>query len=153
MIYRKRLWTLGLSAALMLSLAGCRPQAVQSDEPADPGQVRLQRIGSAYAQAINQLKHGPRSLEELTPFLRREPDGEPLIAAIAGKEVIVIWGLDFRDLTARPRPDAPPQAPVLAYESASKDGMRYVLQTATQVQEMSDEDFRAAYFPKGHKPQ
>jgi hypothetical protein len=125
---------------------------VKTEGEVESAYAQLQRIGRAYGAAIAKLKHGPRSLDEFKPFLRAEPDGEQIIAAIGRNDLIVIWDLDFKDLTPVTPKEGKPRVPILAYQAKATEGVRLVLMRTTQVQEMSDAELREAYFPKGHKP-
>jgi hypothetical protein len=126
---------------------------VKSDAQAPAMQLQFQAIGRAYLEAINKLKRGPRDLEEFKPFLRKEADGEAIITAIGNKQIVVIWGLNLSDIALQKGPNGVMQPPVIAYEVATdEDHQRYVLMKGTQVQKISDEQFRQSFFPKGHKP-
>lgn len=143
---------LACALALAVIFNGCGPRAVEHSVELDPPEVQLRHIGNAYGQAIQKLKRGPRDLEELKPFLGTDATGEATAKAIAGQQIIVIWGLGAGDVALQSAPGAPPRAPVVAYATTKDEGKRFVLTTLSRIELMTDEEFQNAYFPKGHKP-
>jgi hypothetical protein len=138
-------------AAFLVGSAGCGTR-VETTVELEPAQLKLSQVGQAYSQAIQKLKRGPRDLEELRPFLLTMPNGDATADAIANRSIVVIWNLGRADLAMKSAPDAPPQYPVLAYFTAKEGNIRFVLTKTSHIEEMTDEQFRKAYFPKGHKP-
>jgi hypothetical protein len=144
---------LSLTAIFLVVSSGCggaRPTSGEVDT--DLAQVQLQQIGHAYATAITKLKHGPKDLEQLKPFLLEEKGGDALVGAIDRNEFVVIWDLDFKDLLPQTKPSEKPVVPVLAYATTKEEGRRYVLTGTTRIEDFTEEEFAKANFPKGHKP-
>jgi hypothetical protein len=133
-------WLLG-----MLGLAGCGGQSVE--QPPNPTEDRLLKIGDAYLKAAGRLKRPPRTFEEIKPglegavaadFLRSPNDGEPFA---------IIWGVNYNTLP----PGGSDPFTVAAYEKNGVGGKRYVLRFPKSVVSLTDEEFRKAVFPPGHK--
>lgn len=136
------------SALLLVSpfAGGCgggKPAA--KDAPA--AYENLRKISSAYLQATNGLNRPPRSLDEIMTFLGKDGNPEEILRSPEdGEPYVILWGVDYR--TVQPGPGG---FPVLAYEQRGKGGKRYVLQVRN-VSQLSDEEFKRAPFPPGHKP-
>ncbi len=131
-------------AVLALPLgSGCRSQA--EVEVAGP-RKSLRAINTAYMRATDKLNRAPANLKELLPYLKEQGDPEQLLRSTDdGEEFVIVWGVDHRTLAAGKK-----KAPVIAYERTAHGGKRYVL-VGRAVLQMTDEEFRGASFPPGHK--
>jgi hypothetical protein len=142
---RKRVFrhsTMGLLACLLA--VGCNSTPTERERP--PASTHLKKIQQAYVQATTSLGRPPGNLEELTPFLKRVGDpAELLRSPDDGENFVIVWGVDVR---AAP---AGKSFPVIAYEKRGAGGRRYVA-GFRQISRMTDEEFRQANFPPGHRP-
>jgi hypothetical protein len=126
---------------------GCGGSAVVQKE-ASLSPQHLQAIRNAYLQATRQLGRPPQRLDDILPYLKKGGDPATFLHSPEdGEEYKIIWNVDVTSM--RPRPDG--KWPVLAFEQHGKDGKRYVLE-GSHVREMTDEEFRSAYFPPGFTP-
>jgi len=106
----------------------------------------LKRIGSAYLEATNQLGRPPNNAGELTPHLKRYGDPATILRSPAdGQDYVILRGVDVCAAQAQKG-----GLPVLAYEQKGDGQKRYVLLTR-QVVHLTDEEFKQAPFPPGHK--
>jgi hypothetical protein len=129
---------------LLLVAGGCsKTKVVETQLPVT--QERLLKLGLAYSQFCTQHKKPPTQLADLKASLGNT---ESSLTGDDGKPFTICWGVDFS------KPIGTGQQPVVvAYESTGRDGKRYVLTTARNVQHLTDAEFRASNFPPGHKPQ
>jgi hypothetical protein len=129
----------------LLLLAGC------SGKPADyqraPAEDRLYRIGKAYVQASHRLGRAPNSFEEIKANVEGDAGDDLLRSPRDGDKFVILWGVDYVKLP--PGRDDP--FTVGGYEKRGADGARYVLRFPLSVVKMSDEEFKKAVFPPGHK--
>ena len=128
---------------LLLVAAGCsKTKVVETQLPVS--QERLLKIGLVYSQYCTRHKKPPTQLADLKALLGNT---ESTLSGDDGKPFTICWGVDFA------KPVGTGQQPVVvAYETAGRDGKRYVLTTARNVQHLTDTEFRASNFPQGHKP-
>jgi hypothetical protein len=138
-------WTAACAAIILsLSSTGCTPVKVV-DTPLPVAKERLLKLGQAYGQYCTQHSKPPTQLTDLKSF---QMTGDAVQSPDDGKPFVICWGVDFT------KPIGQGQQPtVVAYETTGKDGKRYVLTTARNVQHLTDAEFRASTFPPGHKPQ
>jgi hypothetical protein len=107
----------------------------------------LRAINTAYIRATDKLDRGPANLKELLPYVKQQGDPDQLLRSTDDNEAfVIIWGVDYRKYAAEKK-----KAPVIAYEKTGQGGKRYVLR-GRAVLHMTDEEFRQAPFPPGHKP-
>ena len=135
----------GFFTAILL-VAGCSKQGV--DKQRNPTEENLYKIGRAYIQACYRLQRGPRNLEEIKSDMEGGFSADVLRSPGDGAEFVILWGVDFAKLP----PGANDPFTVGGYEKNGTDGQRYVLRFPIQVIHMSDDAFKAAVFPPGHKP-
>jgi hypothetical protein len=77
-------------------------------------------------------------------YAQADPDPSKYVrSARDGEEFVVVWGLNLKSM---------PADTVLAYERSGVDGKRMVVTLNGEVREVSEDEFRALKFPKGHKP-
>jgi hypothetical protein len=130
-----------------LLAAGCSSGSVVVSKPLEPVHERLVQIGAAYTRYNTQYERPPTQADQLTPFLKEYGDPDQILRSPRDNEPFVVcWGLDV--LT----PKMTKAVPVLAYERQGAGGRRYVLTTLRSVYPMTDEEFRQASFPPGHRP-
>jgi len=114
----------------------------------DPGPDNLLRIARAYQQATVALNRGPKNRDELRAYLGEVEDLDRLFRSPHdGQDFVIIWEVDFRTIPLK----AGELPQVIAYERQGKDGRRDVF-TAAGVIQMSEDVFRRAPFPLGHRP-
>jgi hypothetical protein len=129
-----------------LAFAGCsKPVSKEEDVVADLG-----FISRAYGLILSGKHRPPKDLSEINEVLRdlhvmdqNPPADEVLVSSRDGKPYVVIMGADI---------NSAPSSEVLAYEQTGADGKRYVLLMSRDITMMTDEEFNAATFAKGHKP-
>jgi hypothetical protein len=139
-----RFLSLGIAVLALSLCAGCG--APPEREVSGP-RKSLRAINTAYMRATDKLNRGPANLKELLPYLKEQGEPDQLLRSTDdGQEFVIIWGVDHRNVAA-----AKKSATVLAYEKTGQGGKRYVLR-ASAVLHMTDEEFRQAPFPPGHKP-
>jgi len=135
----------GIGFALAcLCAVGCGSGAVEKQR--DPSVQKIKSISRAYLEATKDLNQPPRNLEELMPFLKKY--GEPseiLRSPHDGQEYTILYGVDYRNIHERGN-----TFPVLVYEKQGTAGQRYV-GGVREVKRMTDEEFKNATFPPGHK--
>jgi hypothetical protein len=132
---------------LFFTVVGCSSKHT-NQQPLSETEERLYTIGKAYIQASAQLNRGPKTISEIKSFLPADAPGDLLRSPNDGEEFVILWGVDFNKL---PPVDADPFY-IGAYEKTGKSGKRYVLRFPIGVVSMTDEEFKAAKFPPGHKP-
>jgi hypothetical protein len=142
----------GASVLLLLAILGCgpsKPVFIKSGA----SEKNLQRIAGAYAMAALKLKHPPKELADLLPFLEGGTDqlkaSDTLRSPNDGEEYVIHYGVDALAL-AEQRKDP---TVVLAYERKGKGGRRLVLRAPTMILKMTDDEFKKAPFPPGQQPQ
>jgi hypothetical protein len=134
--------------AVCLAGTGCgKTEPVQKD--AQTSYQHLMAIRTGYWRATAELGRPPENPKEILAFMQNAsgPKEDLLRSPDDGQEYKILWGVDVREYLT-PRDDG--QFPVLAYEQQGKDGRRYVLQVKNIVQ-MTDEEFKNAWFPAGFK--
>lgn len=142
----------GLRMALLpLMLAGgsgCTPSQVVVQAKLDPSHANLMHIGSAYQRFLTAHSKAPAGIADLKPFLKEFGNAaDQLRSPHDGQPYVICWGIDLRV------PQSWVQSTgVLAYEQHGVQGKRYVLTTMRSVVPMTDEEFRQANFPPGHRP-
>jgi hypothetical protein len=146
MIPTIRLWKGFALLVTMPILAGC--SSPRGDPPLTPTEERLYKIGKAYIQATTRLKRAPRNFAEIKANLAGEVSDDWMRSANDGEPFVVLWGVDYNRLP--PGRDDP--FTVGAYEKNGVGGQRYVLHFPIGVVLLTDEAFRKAIFPPGHKP-
>lgn len=134
----------GRSIVLVLFALGCSSGPVENHERPPKEYQQLKGIGEAYIQSIKKQKRGPHDLAELKPFLLRQPEGQELFNAVSSGNYVVIWGLSLKNLEAG---KGQTTFPIMAYQaSEDENGKRYVLMHGTQVQQLTEEEFKNATF-------
>jgi hypothetical protein len=126
---------------------GCGSAPVERE--ADPTALNFKRISQAYREATNDLERPPQNLDELLPFLKKVNPGEPseiLRSPNDGLDYTILWGIDFHTAQAKEK-----KFLVLVYEKHGKDGRRWVGGFRERAR-LTDEEFRQANFPPGHRP-
>jgi hypothetical protein len=130
-----------------LSLVGCSPKVVNT--PRTPAEVRLEKIGAAYARASHRLNRAPRNVEEIKPDLEDKDGLDDLLRSPGdGEPFVILWGVDFVKLPPNPKDPFT----VAGYEQRGVGGKRCVLRFPLGVVQMSDEELRKAVFPPGYNP-
>ncbi len=130
-----------------LAAAGCGSSGDVSVHQVTGSYQNLMAIGRAYFQATNRLDRPPLRTDDLMPELKKQGDPAILLRSPDdGQDYKILWGVDGRKIRG-PASDYP----VIAYEQQGKDGKRYVLQFR-QVAHLTDEEFKKAPFPPGHRP-
>jgi hypothetical protein len=135
--------------AVNLGGVGCggSPEAVTLE--ADASYQHLQIIRSAYMRALTDLGRPPENAKEILPYIHYKGEGGPeavLRSPSDGQEYKILWGVAREDM--QPGPGG--HYPVLAYEQQGTGGRRYVL-AVKNIVSMTDEQFKKAPFPPGHK--
>lgn len=128
--------------AVLVSMAiGCSQTLTQEGHDSGP----LTSLSKAYLKATQGLNRPPKSPDELAKFLDPGVSVESLLKSPAdGQPYVILWGTDARTgMELKPL--------VVGYEAQGKNGNRFVF-TAMGVMFMSNEDFKTANFPPGHKP-
>ena len=127
--------------ALLLILLGCTSPKTTPTENVE----NLRKVEEAYRAAIAKLSRPPKDESEFKPFLAKIGDPDKLLRSTNDNQpFVILYGAD-------PRRGMELKPLVIAYEKEGRAGKRSVY-TAMGVMEMSDEDFREANFPSGHKP-
>jgi hypothetical protein len=123
-------------------MLGCQG-GTQITPPTDSSMLR--GITRVYAIATRDLGRPPKSMDELEAvYAQADPDPSKYVrSARDGEEFVVVWGLNLKSL---------PADTVLAYERKGVDGKRMVVTLNGEVREVSEDEFKALKFPKGHKP-
>ena len=103
----KTRWSLLLA---LFTLSGCSHGG--SEHTLTPAEDRLVKIGQAYINATNHLKHAPKSLAEIQPYFDGGVADDITRSPNDGEEFVVLWGVDYNKLP--PRRDDP--FTVAAYE-------------------------------------
>jgi hypothetical protein len=134
-------WLILIVGALVLTGCGRRVSTRNAAED------RLYRIGKAYIQSCYRLERGPENFNEIRPNIEGEVPDDLLVSPSDGENFVILWGIDFSQL---PSPAKDPFI-VGGYEKKGVGGWRYVLRFPLQTSKMTDEAFRAANFPPGHK--
>jgi hypothetical protein len=134
---------------LLVAAAGCggqHPVVVTTALP--EAHARLSAINAAYEGFDDQHGRSPHNEQELRTMLvsqGQDPD-KVLRSPRDGEPFVICYGADvFGSLDW-----AGDALPVFAYERRG-DGGRWVLAPPGFVKELSEEEFRAARFPPGHK--
>jgi hypothetical protein len=144
--HRRRL-RLGL-LALLAGLAGCSsgPKVVALSN----SEKRLTFVTMAYLEAHSRLGHGPKSAEELKPYLKEFGDPEELLVSPDdGQPYVVVWGVD-------PTRGGPTEYQgmwqIIAYERKGAGGKRAVTDIRGRPLTVPEADFPKLTFVGGHKP-
>src|SRR5262245_54985762 len=133
---------------LVSALAGCGtgPNVI----PLTKAEKSLTFIALAYGECHARLGHGPKSAEELKPFLKEfgNPD-ELLVSPNDGQPYVVVWG-------ANPTRGGPTEYkqmfPILAYENKGTRGKRALTDIRGRPMTVPEEDMPKLTFVAGHKP-
>jgi hypothetical protein len=131
---------------LFFTVVGCSSKNL--GQPLSETEEHLYALGKAYIQASSQLNRGPKNFSEIKSFLAADAPGDLLRSPNDGEEFVILWGVDFNKL---PPVGGDPYY-VGAYEKTGKNGKRFVLRFPIGVVTITDEEFKAAKFPPGHKP-
>ncbi len=140
--------SLGIGLLFLFAL-GCGSSETR-EVKLEPSLERLKVISRAYIEASRDLEHPPQNAGELMPYLKggRIDPAEILRSPTDGQEYTIIWGVDMNNL---PPVEGPPNNfIVLAYEKQGRDGKRWVA-GFRRARQMTDEEFKDAPFPPGHK--
>jgi hypothetical protein len=132
---------------LILVPAGCGtgPNVI----PLTKSEKSLTFIALAYGEAHARLGHGPKSAEELKPFLKEfgNPD-ELLVSPNDGEPYVVVWGANP---TGGPT-EYKQMFPILAYENKGTRGKRALTDIRGRPMTVPNEDIAKLRFVAGHKP-
>jgi hypothetical protein len=134
---------------LVVGVAGCGsvdPKVVPLTKP----EQHLTWIAMAYREAYDRLGHGPRSAEELKPFLKEFGDPDELLTSPNdGKPYVVVWDVN-------PNQGGPTAYQgmwqIIAYEKTGSNGKRAVADIRGRPMTVPDEDFSQLTFVGRHKP-
>ena len=127
---------------LGLLVGGCSAGNLQTAAH-DGGPLML--LGNLYQQATQKTGQPPAKPEDLVPYLPAGKSIDELLKSPTdGQPYVILWGTD-------PRTGMELKPLVIGYEKQGKSGARFVF-TAMGVSLMSDNDFKQANFPPGHKP-
>jgi hypothetical protein len=148
---------------LGICLAGC--SSSDPPKPIDPSERNLRAIYWAYKQAEMKAERPPKSMAEIEPYFAESEDiASCLISPNDKQRYVIVWGTSAKigpttvGVTPANSPaksvGSPniPQFPIIAYEKTGSDGKRYVIDILGLVSHLSDDEFRLARFPSGHKP-
>jgi hypothetical protein len=137
----------GWGVVLALAL-GCSQSPNVVINEMDPAQDQLLKIATAYHQVNLDRGTPPRSPAEIKSALASRGDGpEVLISPRDGKPFVIAWGTEIAQIEVDVE-----NPTIMAYEKLGKDGRRFALMTAGNVQLLSDEQIAAARFAKGIGP-
>jgi len=127
----------GAVGLALLFLSGCSSSKPITELSKEEQAISL--VGRAYRDASMALRRGPKSIQELKPYLKKygDPD-QSLVSPNDGQPYQIVWGLT----PARPARSAVDN-PILAYEQTGKDGKRYVLDYMLKVHHLTDKEFTA----------
>jgi hypothetical protein len=137
---------------------GCGPAAPPPRERSQSEQ-NLTEIHRAYKLAEMNLHRPPKSLDEIKPFFEEDDPKEYLTSPDDKKPYVIIWGTTTNLGPAHYKQPAGAGAsagvslPILAYEKVGSGGKRHVINIMGMVSVVSDDQFKNATFPAGHKPQ
>jgi hypothetical protein len=127
----------GAVGLALVFLSGCS----SNKQPHEPSKEEdaISLVGRAYRDASLALKRGPKSLNELKPYLKKHGDPDhSLVSPNDGQPYQIIWGV----IPSRPSRSSAENR-VLAYEQTGKDGKRYVLDCMLKVHHLTDSEFSA----------
>jgi hypothetical protein len=129
-----------------LLLAGCSSSDNYEEEPV---KAHLRQINKAYSMVLGYNNRPPKDMDELKTVmndLHRLDMGAPVEEALVSprdkKPYVIIMNADGSD---------PPEA-ILAYEQDGVDGSRWVVTMVSDINLLSEEEFKSATFAKNHKP-
>lgn len=141
MVARFLRWTL---CCVSLAIAGCSGST--QGPPQAAGRAALARVVEAYGKTQDHLKRPPRNLEELRPHLGGSAD-ELLRSPEDGEPYVILWDVDVRtpSLTGS-------TLPLFIYERKGTNGRRFAADVMLGLPHLTEAEFRAASFARGHKP-
>jgi hypothetical protein len=110
----------------------------------------LTYIAMAYGDAHSKLGHGPKSADELKPFLKTFGDPQDLLTSPNDSQpYVVVWGQD----PSRGGPtDYKQMFPILAYEATGSGGKRAVTDVRGRPMMVPSDDFSKLTFVGRHRP-
>ena len=131
-----------------LAVLGCHSEtAVLTGQRQNSAEDRLVSIAAVYAQCLAQGKL-PETPDDLKAFAKDDASFQEMMRSPNdNEEFVVMWKTNFHQL-----PPSGSNLPVLAYERKGNAGKRYVIKYPTQVQLLTNEEFRKCQFPPGHTP-
>ncbi len=128
--------------------AGCTPSEVVVRAKLEPAHEHLMHVGSAYNRFNAKYAKAPAAAADLKPFLQEFGNPDDLLRSPRdGAPYVICWGVNL--LVPQPWVQS---TGILAYEQRGVQGKRYVLTTMRSVVLMTDDEFRQASFPPGHRP-
>jgi hypothetical protein len=135
--------TVPLAVLLGFALSGCSPPKPEVDET----ELNLRRIAQAYVLVISARGRPPKDVEQLKQQFKelgesRDPD-TILRSPRDGQPFVIAFAVPLNEVSRNL---------VLAYEREGKDGKRYVLMAGHDIKELTDEEFAAADFVPGYRP-
>lgn len=114
----------------------------------DPAQDRLLKLAAAYRQVNLDRGAPPRRGAEIEPLLKERGEGQEIFTSPRdGEPFVIAWGTEMMQF-----PIVADTPTILAYETSGKDGKRFVLMTAGNVELLDDAEFMEGRFPKGYEP-
>lgn len=136
---------LGLAA---LAAAGCgSPEVKPLDDETMAAVKHIQKVGVAYNRAAQAKRKPPASVNDLKPYLKREPGApDPLVSLADGKSIVVVPGVSG---DTAPEPGA---RSIVAYEQTGVNGKRMMVDVRGMVHTVTDAEFAEIKFAGGHRP-
>jgi hypothetical protein len=133
---------------LLVAVAGCGGQPTVVATPLPEAHARLGAINAAYEAFYDKHGRTPRNEQELrTMLVSQEQDADKVLRSPRdGEPFVICYGADVYGSLDW----AGDALPVFAYERRG-DGGRWVLAPPGFINVLSEEEFRAARFPPGHK--
>ncbi|GIW82710.1 MAG: hypothetical protein KatS3mg105_4517 [Gemmatales bacterium] len=150
-----RFWThraVYLALVVAVMMMGCGP-GVKPRERTE-SEKNLHEIYKAYKQTEMRLNRPPRSLEEIAAAFPEGQADKFLTSPNDQQPYVIVWGTStiLGPANYAQTQGTAASVPIFAYEKRGNDGKRYVLTIMGRVEVLSDEEFRNAEFPAGHKP-
>ena len=137
---------------LAISVVGCSSNP--PPPPVDASAEQLHWIFRAYKQTELQSKQPPKSADEIKAALQEAGgSASDLVSPNDKQPYVIIWGTrTVLGPDSLPKTGSATAFPILAYEASGINGKRFTVDTRGQVLPLTDEEFRRATFPAGHKP-
>lgn len=128
-----------------LMFAGCKAEEKFEEEPI---KANLRQINKAYWAYLGFYDRPPdeetlrKDVEGLHAMDLGAPAAEAMVSPRDHQPIVIVYGTDRT---------APAHA-ILAYEKEGVNGTRWVVTISQDIKEMTEDEFKKATFPKGHKP-
>jgi hypothetical protein len=150
--YLRWVWLRWPALLLAVCLAGCT--AHPAPAPVDPSAEQLHTVFRAYKGSELKLHHPPKSSAEISSGLEEAgASASDLVSPSDKKPYVIVWGTStVLGPHNMPKGGVDGGFAILAYESEATDGKRFVLDIRGRVSQLTEEEFRRATFPAGHKP-